>query len=268
MYRLLTGRTLCLPHRVAINEGVLITLSFLMPDREPRIHHLSALWVYLERNAQQQHSNTEVYETRYISKHTRERPRDQETQRLLQAFPPSEDTIVTWSDCPSAHEPFVHCKLSSTEFSPNIVNQRFPLKHPIALYKQYLESGIDYGLLPPISRHVSSHSVFLGPTKGMYGYFEFFDPNEGKSTSCSPHDIQAYHPLQIENPHSYQKLIIILDISGNMKIGCREYTARRDPNEPNLIIDIIGHGYLDNRTIDRQFNTNGQCISFGVYSHF
>ena len=235
MYRLLTGRTLCMPHRVAINEGILTTLSFLMPDRDPCIHHFSALWMYLERNTQQKHSNTEVYETLYISKHTRDMPRDQETQRLLQAFPLSEDTIVTWSDCPSAHEPFVHSKLSERDFSTNLINQRFPLKHPIALYKQYLDSGIDYGLLRPISHKLSSHSVFLGSTKGRYGYFDFFDPHEGNSISYIPHDVITYYPLLIKNPLSYHKIIIILDISGDMKRWCREYTSQQHPNEPNKL---------------------------------
>ena len=37
LYRLLTGCIIYLPHRVAINEGIITTLSFLMPDRKPEI---------------------------------------------------------------------------------------------------------------------------------------------------------------------------------------------------------------------------------------
>ena len=239
LYRLLTGCIIYLPHRVAINEGIMTTLSFLMPDRKPEIHNFSILWMYLEQNALQKHSITEVYETHYISKHTREKPRDSETMRLLQAFPPTEDTIITWSDCPSAHEPFSYRRLSETHFSQNQVNQRFPIKHPIELYKEYLTLGIDCGLLCPPTPGLSSYSVFLGPTKGRYGYFEFFDPHGGKSFSCNPHDIITSDPLQIEFPHTYPKLIIILDISGDMNLGCNEYAAGRASNEPNLLLTSL-----------------------------
>ena len=239
LYRLLTGATLCLPHRVAINEGILTTLSFLMPDREPGIHNFPLMWLYLEHNALQKHRSTEVYETHYISKHSRERPGDSETRRLLQAFPSTDDSIITWSDCPSAHEPFSYKRLSEKDFSQKQINQRFPLKHPIELYKQYLTSGTDYGLLIPPIRGLSSYCVFLGATKGRYGYFEFFYPNEGKSLSCNPHDIITSYPLQIEDSHSYPKVIIILDISRDMEFGCAEYTAGRDLNEPNLTLTSL-----------------------------
>ena len=233
LHRLLTGCTICLPHRVAINEGVLTTLSFLLSDREPGIHHFSALWMYLEKNALKEHSNTEVYETHNISKHTRDQ---QKSKRLLQVFPSTEVTIVTWSDCPSAHEPFLYKRLSEKDFPQNKINQRFPLKHPIELYKQYLESGIDYGLLQSPMHNLTSYSVFLGPTKGRYDYFDFFDPHDGKPTSCIPHDIVTSHPMQIETKLSYHKLIIFLDISWDMSIGCERYIAGRDQNEPNFII--------------------------------
>ena len=239
LYRLLTGCIIYLPHRVAINEGIITTLSFLMPDRKPEIHNFSILWMYLEQNALQKHSITEVYETHYISKHTRERPMDSETKRLLQAFPPTEDTIITWSDCPSAHEPFSYRRLSETDFSQSQINQRFPVKHPIALYKEYLTSGIDYGLLSSPTPGLSSYYVFLGPTKGRYGYFEFYGPHEGKLISCNPHDIITSDPLQIEFPHTYPKLMIILDISRDMNFGCSEYAAGRASNEPNLLLTSL-----------------------------
>ena len=238
LHRLLTGATLCLPHRVAINEGILTTLSFLMPDREPGIHNFPLMWLYLEHNALREHSSTERYETHYISKHSRERPRDPETRRFLQAFPPTEDSIVTWSDCPSAHEPFSYKRLSEKYFSQNQINQRFPLEHPIELYEQYLTSGTDYGLLAPIPG-LSSYCVFLGASKGRYGYFEFFYPNEGRSLSCNPHDIVTSYPLQIEDSHTYPKLIIVLDISKDMDFGCGEYTAGRDSKEPNLTLTSL-----------------------------
>ena len=195
--------------------------------------------MYLEQNALQKHSISEVYETHYISKHTRERPRDSETKRLLQAFPPTEDTIITWSDCPSAHEPFSYKRLSETDLSQNLVNQRFSIKHPIELYKECLTSGIDYGLLSPPIPGLSSYSVFLGPSKGRYGYFEFYDPHEGKLISCNPHDIITSDPLQIEFPHNYSKLMIILDISRDMNFGCSEYIAERASNEPNLLLTSL-----------------------------
>ena len=243
MYRLLTGCILCLPHRVAINEGILTTLYFLMPDRQPQIHYFPILWIYLEENAIPEHIVTEVYKTHYISKHTRERPRDSETKRLLQAYPPTGDTIITWSDSPTAHEPFSYKRLSEIEIYQNQISKRFPLQHPIELYRQYLMSGTDYGLLSPITRDLSSYCVFLGPTEGKYGYFNFFDPHKGKYISCNPHDIITSDQLQVKYQQLSPKLIIILDISMDMNLGCEEYKTGRDKNEANLIITSLDMAY-------------------------
>ena len=243
LYRLLTGCILCLPHRVAINEGIITLLSLLIPERNPGIHSFPILWMYLEQNAQHEHSKTEVYESHYISKHTRERPRDLETRRLLQAFPPTEDPIITWSDCPSAYEPFSYKRLFEADFSQNQIYRRFPFKHPIELYKEYLTLGIDYGLIIPITPGLSSCCLFNGPTKGRYGYFEYFYPHEGKSSSSNPHDIITSYPLHIEFPQLYHKLIIILDISRDMNLGCSEYAAGRSTNEPNLLLTSLDMAY-------------------------
>ena len=129
--------------------------------------------------------------------------------------------------------------MSETDFPQSQINQRFPIKHPIELYKDYLTSGIDYGLLSPPTSGLSSYYVFLGPTKGRYGYFEFYDPHEGKIISCNPHDIITSDPLQIEFPHTYLKLMIILDISRDMNFGCNEYTAGRVSNDPNLLLTSL-----------------------------
>ena len=235
LHRLLNGYKLYLPHKVAINEGLITTLSFLISGTNPGIHNFAIFWMYLEKYALREYKDTEVYETQYISKHTRERPRDNEIKQLLQSFPTTEDIIVTWRNCPSAYEPFSHKELSDTEFLQIKTNERFPLKHPIELYQQFLNTGVSYGLVSPPSPGLSSYCVFIGRTKGRYGYFDYFYPNTGECVPCNPHYMYTSQTLQIDDTQHYPKVIVILDISEDMKLGCCEYSAGRDCKEPNLI---------------------------------
>ena len=236
LYRLLTGAILYLPHRVAINEGIITTLSFLITDREPGIRDFPALWLYLEQNTKQEHIRTEVYKTLFVTKHTRDRPRDAETKRLLQAFPPKEDSIITWSDCPSAHELLSYRRLNESCFFLNKLHQRFTLHHPIELYNQYLVSGIDYGISKSLISDQNTYWIFLGPIKGMYGYFEFFNPQKGESISCNPHDIITSYSLPIENQLRVNHiLIVILDISTDMDQKYGEHVIGRGKNENKLV---------------------------------
>ncbi|KAI6660011.1 hypothetical protein LOD99_14352 [Oopsacas minuta] len=238
LHRLLNESKLYLPHRVAINEGIITTLSLLISESNPGIENFSMFWMYLEKYAENKHKDTEVYETQYISKYTRESPKDHEIKKLLQAFPEAEDVIVTWRNCPSAYEPFLYRGLSVTEFSQNKIMQRFPLKHPIELYQEFINNGDNYGLLRPPSQ-LSSYYIFLGRTKGRYGYFDFFNPNDGERVSWNPQDKITSENLHIENTKQYQMLIIILDISKDMDYGCYEYSAGRDAKEPNLITSSL-----------------------------
>ena len=48
MFRLLTGKRIYLPDRVAINEGVIVTLSLMTPSKKPGINSFSILWLYVE----------------------------------------------------------------------------------------------------------------------------------------------------------------------------------------------------------------------------
>ena len=233
LHRLLNGYKLYLPHKVAINEGVITTLSFLYSGSNPGIHNFAIFWMYLEKYALREYRDTEVYETQYISKHTRERPRDNEIKKLLQSFPPTEDIIITWRNCPSAYEPFSHKELCEMEFIN--VTERFPLKHPIELYEQFLNTVVSYGLVSPPTPGLGNYCVFLGCTKGRYGYFDYFYPNTGECVSCNPHDIVTSQTLYIHNTQHYPKVIVILDVSRDMNFGCCEYSARRGSNELNLI---------------------------------
>ena len=233
LHRLLNGYKLYLPHKVAINEGVITTLSFLFSGPNPGIHNFAIFWMYLEKYALREYRDTEVYETQYISKHTRERPRDNEIKKLLQSFPPTEDIIITWRNCPSAYEPFSHKELCEMEFIN--ITQRFPLKHPIELYEQFLNTGVSYGLVSPSTPGLGTYCVFLGRTKGRYGYFDYFYPNTGECVSYNPHDIVTSQTLQIHNTQHYPKVIVILDINEDMNFGCYEYSAGRASNEPNLL---------------------------------
>ena len=235
LHRLLNGYKLYLPHKVAINEGIITTLSFLISGSNPGIHNFAIFWMYLEKYALREHKDTEVYETQYISKHTRERPRDNEIKKLLQSFPITEDIIVTWRNCPSAYEPFLHREFSETEFSQILTNERFPLRHPIELYQQFMNTGVSYGLVSPPTAGLGSFCVFLGRTKGRYGYFDYFYPNTGECVPCNPHDIVTSQTLLFGNTRHYPKIIVVLDISKDMNYGCHEYLAGRDSNEPNLI---------------------------------
>ena len=84
LFLLFSGSAVSLPHRVAINEGLLTTIALLATDSgdSPGISHFPQLWMHLEEHASPEHAFSEIYETTFISKRTRENPRDEDTRRL------------------------------------------------------------------------------------------------------------------------------------------------------------------------------------------
>ena len=85
LFLLFSGSAVSLPHRVAINEGLLTTIALLTTDSRdsPGISHFPQLWMHLEEHASPEHALSEIYETTFISKRTRENHRDEDTRGLL-----------------------------------------------------------------------------------------------------------------------------------------------------------------------------------------
>ena len=236
LYLLFTQSPTSLPHRIAINEGIITTISLLSTTSDrPTISKFPQLWMHIEEHALTPDLQlTDIYETTFISKRTRENPRDDDTRRLLQAFPPNQDTIVTWRNVSSTHDAFSYTPPTRLEDFTEIVRHRFPLQHPVQLYKSFVEERKLYGLMLPLIRGLSSPCVFLGRTEGRYGYFNYFSPENGKCYSYNPHDIDTYECLEISNINSYPKIIIILDISRDMNLAFLENYYNQ--NRPNLIL--------------------------------
>ena len=182
LYLLFTQSLTSLPHRIAINEGIITTISLLSTTSDrPTISKFPQLWMHIEEHALTPDLQlTEIYETTFISKRTRENPRDDDTRRLLQAFPPNQDTIVTWRNVSSTHDAFSYTPPTRLEEFTEGVKHRFPLQHPVQLYKSFVEERKLYGLMLPLIRGLSSPCVFLGRTEGRYGYFNYFSPEDGK----------------------------------------------------------------------------------------
>ena len=240
LYLLFTQSPTSLPHRIAINEGIITTISLLSTTSDrPTISKFPQLWMHIEEHALTPDLQlTEIYETTFISKRTRENPRDDDTRRLLQAFPPNQDTIITWRNVSSTHDAFSYTPPTRLEDFIEGVKYRFPLQHPVQLYKSFVEERKSYGLMLPLIRGLSSPCVFLGRTEGRYGYFNYFSPEDGRCYSYNPHDINISKRLEISNINSYPKIIIILDISSDMYFPFLENIQTiKDPNPKLRKID-------------------------------
>ena len=236
LYLLFTQSPTSLPHRIAINEGIITTISLLSTTSDsPTISKFPQLWMHIEKYALTPDLQlTEIYETTFISKRTRENPRDDDTRRLLQEFPHNQYTIVTWRNVSSTHDAFCYIPLTRLEDFTEGVKHRFPLQHPVQLYKSFVEERKSYGLMLPLIRGLSSPYVFLGRTEGRYGYFNYFSPEDGKCYSYNPHDINISKRLEVSNINSYPKIIIILDISSGMHSTFIEYSETSDRPNPEL----------------------------------
>ena len=263
LFLLFSRSAVSLPHRVAINEGLLSTIALLATESgdSPGISHFPQLWMHLEEHASPEHALSEIYETTFISKRTRENPRDEDTRRLLKAFPPNQDSLVTWRDSPSCHE--AHCYTAPTrleEFSPG-VDSRFVLLHPMELYKRFLENRVANGLMLPLVDMLSSPCVFMGRTRERYGYFDYFSTENGKCYSFNPHDIEISRRLEIPNRMSYPKIIIILDISCDMNLIFLEYIKARPPDEPNVVLTLVDTALmLIEMIVDRLVAMECRCL--------
>ena len=236
LYLLFTQSPTSLPHRIAINEGIITTISLLSTTSDrPTISKFPQLWMHIEEHALTPDLQlTEIYETTFISKRTRENLRDDDTRRLLQAFPPNQDTIVTWRNASSTHDAFSYTPPTRLEDFTEGVKLRFPLQHPVQLYKSLVEERNSYGLMLPLIRGLSSPCVFLGRTEGRYGYFNYFSPEDGRCYPYNPHEINISERLETFNINSYPKIIIILDISSDMSLAFLENSRIRSVPNPAL----------------------------------
>ena len=113
LYLLFTQSPTSLPHRIAINEGIITTISLLSTtSNRLTISKFPQLWMHIEEHALTPDLQlTEIYEITFISKQTRENPRDDDTRRLLQALPPNQDTIVTWRNASFTYDRYSYAKI-------------------------------------------------------------------------------------------------------------------------------------------------------------
>ena len=239
LFLLFSGAAMSLPHRVAINEGLVTTIALLTTDsmQSPPISYFPQLWMHLEEHASPEHALSEIYDTTFISNRTQQNPRNEETRRLVKAFPPTQDSLITWKDSPSCHEAYRYTPvIRLEEFSPAI---RFVLLHPLELYKRFLKNRVANGLMLPLEDKLSSPCVFMGRTRDRYGYFDYFSTEDGKCYSYNPHEIDISRRLDIPNRMSYPKILIILDISSDMNLSFLEYTEAKPPDEPNLVMTQV-----------------------------
>ncbi|KAI6661211.1 Ubiquitin-conjugating enzyme E2 2-like [Oopsacas minuta] len=239
LFLLFSESAVTLPHRVAINEGIITTVSLLdsKVDQSP-ISHFPELWLHIEEHVEANHAISENYETTFISKRTRESPKDDEMRRLIGAFPPNQETVITWRDISTVHEAYSYIPKTQLHHFSSEVLSRFPLHHPMELYRKYIEEKVPYGLMLPLINGLSNPCVFLGRTNGKYGYFDYFSPEDGICHSYNPYDITIAKKLEISNTKQHPKIIIILDISADMNLFFEEYTQPKH-GEPNLVLSQV-----------------------------
>ena len=235
MFRLLTGKKIYLPHRVAINEGIIVTLALMTPSTKPKISRFPILWLYVEKYSFKL-SNT--FETGQAPK-----GRPMSSKILSQkSFNTAANTLVIWCKCISNLDTNTVNLLTDAEFPQTLVVQRFPIRDPMDLYNECLCTGVNFGRT---SYHVDGRNVFcvfLGPTTGKYGYFDIFNPNTGKCFSCNAHEKITNSTI----PHIHQprfNLLIFVHLDENMEFRTDNYAYEWSSNgveSSALKVNIIG----------------------------
>ena len=221
LYLLFTGSPCSTPHKVAINEGLITSISLINTSScTPNISKFGELWLHIEEHAPMfDLLTTEIYETTFVSKQMRDNPKNDDTRKLLQAFPSNQDIVITWRNSPSTHDAFNYKPLTKLEDFTEEIENRFKQEHLVELYMSYLENGKSYGLMKPLVQKQSS-CVFLGSPQGRYGYCTYFSPEDGichlynSWTNTVPYIGQC--KLSDEKINTHPLIIFILDMSKDM----------------------------------------------------
>ena len=216
LFRLFTGLHLVLPHRIAINEGILANISLWKhSEDEPKISEFSMLWIYVETSALPEHKQSEIYLTKCIPRPGKGNPSDVEIKRLRQVFPDTEDMITIWRYSLLTPEPINSKGFSVTQTN---IEERFPFRHAFELFQQFLTENITYGLVSPEVDQLSCPKVFLGRSLGMTNSFDLYSPQDGECYQYEPNCLISYSKsCTIDYIQNYPyKIFIILDISTDM----------------------------------------------------
>ena len=187
LYLLFTQSPTSLPHRIAINEGIITTISLLSTTSDrPTISKFPQLWMHIEEHALTPDLQlTEINETTFISKSTQGNTKDSRTRRLLKPLLPDPDTIIAKENAPSIYAIHNYSKIIiildlSNEMSltflgnPTFQKPNSALTHRVAAIK-VIETLIEY-LTSSQCKYLLSAIVISNNPKVQNGYSEIIKP--------------------------------------------------------------------------------------------
>ena len=189
---LFSGSIITLPHKIALVEGLITTIS-LLDSRYVHLeqYDLPCLWYFLEIN-----TNTTFIEYE-----------------------------LQYAKTPFCKEIEVHCgKIPQCMYNYSVSRQRFfnetrlfPFEHPIELYHSFLKNIFHTGITRISFEEKLTPCVFYGrsPNTSLH-MIDYYSPYHGRLISFNPFEFETPERHIPSDINKYSNLLIILDISNDM----------------------------------------------------
>ena len=200
---LFSGSIITLPHKIALVEGLITTISLL----DFKFVHmeqcdLPCLWYYLEINSKKSYPGYQLFQL----------PLSERSSSTIPSFKTIEPHL---RECPQqVYDYFLFrnelCKISKYRLCP--------FEHPILVYQKLIINPLcNNGLTRIPSNNKLTPCVFYGhsPNTSLQ-MIDCYSPYHGRLISFNPFEIETPERYVPSDINKYSKLLIILDISNDM----------------------------------------------------
>ena len=196
LWSLYAKNTITLPHKIAIIEGLIKTVEILYGTREiEKQFDFSCLWAYLEQNSNLSHFEDETYQFNLLKNNVND---------LFKGTDPECRNIPR----------LIHTHKSIRNNFSTLKSSSLTCEHPIDIYRRYVSIGHCYGCTRISYKNVLTSCVFYDCIKtSNTPLINCYSPYHGDILSINPFAVSTPEKL---NVNSYCKLLIILDVSGDM----------------------------------------------------
>ena len=196
LWSLYAKNTITLPHKIAIIEGLINTVKILYGTWEiEKQFDFSCLWAYLEQNSNLSHFEDETYQFNLLKDNVNDlfKSTDLECRKIPR---------------------LIHSHRSIRKDFSTLVSSSFISEHPIDIYRRYVSIGHCYGLTRIFHNNVLISCVFYDCINTYNTpLINCYSPFHGDILSINPFAVSTPEKF---NVNSYCKLLIILDVSGDM----------------------------------------------------
>ena len=200
---LFSGSIITLPHKIALVEGLITTISLL----DFKFVHmeqcdLPCLWYYLEINSKKSYPGYQLFQL----------PLSERSSSTIPSFKTIEPHF---RECPQqVYDYFLFrkelCKISKYRLCP--------FEHPILIYQKLIINPLcNNGLTRIPSNKKFIPCVFYGHSPNTsLKMIDCYSPYHGRLISFNPFEIETPERYVPSDINKYSKLLIILDISNDM----------------------------------------------------